>query len=220
MAGVDLVGGGVEWAADVGLRYATLGIAILLKQPVQSLHDIVVDQIVQINKALAKSPYCSAALQPQHKLIKEELVKARGLLADGDRLVSLQDDESKQYRRTAYLDAYKISHGAGERLASASGEDWFLVSAAGKVVDSAKSAGKAALDSSEKVVTKVSDTYAAAGKEIPKAGGAVAEKAGDQVAKVGGTLKTVLYIAGGGVAVSAIGYAVVRARQSAPTRGR
>lgn len=179
----------------------------LKKQPVQTIHDAAVDLIVQIDRAMGKTPLIWGRIQPKHKEIQEQLLNARSRLAEGDSLVSLADDESKEYRKAAYVAAYDLAHQAGEQVAIATHEDWFLVTAAEKVVGTYVAGGQAVLREGEKVVDKVASTYVAVGKEAVKAGGAVAGYAKDAVGQVGSTVKVVGYVLAGGLALGLIVYA-------------
>lgn len=170
----------------------------LAKEPPDVIREVAERQLNQTEKAFKGAPLFSRTLQVDYAGVQDRLAGARENLAAGDALKEKADETSQLERRRSYTRAYTIAFTEGENLAALIGQEDFLVLVTGNfVVPAAKAVGQA--------VSTAADKAAAAGTELAKG--------------VGGTAKTVLYVAAAGIPLSLIAYAAIRAyRKNASER--
>lgn len=183
-------------------------------QPVDVIRAVAVEQIVRIDKAMGDAPLLTRFWRLDYTGIKGRLANARARLDAGDRLKDFPDEDSKAERRNAYVAAYNVAFTEGENLASTTSDEYFLVLSLSAVAEAAKKAATAYVDtvkdvahSGEAAVGKVVDLYAAGGKAVLQAGQSVGGYAAKKVDEVGSTVKTVAYVAAGGLAIGLIVFA-------------
>lgn len=166
----------------------------LAKEPPDVIREVAERQVNQTEKAFKDAPFFSRSLQIDYAGVNDRLAGARENIAAGDALKGKPDEASQLERRRSYTRAYTIAFTEGENLASLIGQEDFLVLVAGNVVVPAvKAVGQA--------VTTVADK----GTELVKG--------------IGGTAKTVLYVAAAGIPLSLLAYAAIRAyRKNASER--
>ncbi len=170
----------------------------LAKEPPDLIRSVADRQITQTEKAFKDAPFFSRSFQVDYAGVRDRLDGARENLAAGDALKDKGDEASQLERRRSYTRAYTIAFTEGENLAVLTGQEDFLVLVSGNVVvPVVKAVGQAVATTVEK-----------------------AADAGGQLAKgLGGTAKTVLYVAAAGIPLSLITYAGIRAyRKKASAR--
>lgn len=162
----------------------------LAKEPPDLIREVAERQINQTEKAFKDAPFFSRSFQIDYAGVRDRLDGARENLRAGDALRDKTDEASQLERRRSYTRAYTIAFTEGENLAALIGQEDFLVLVAGNVVVPA--------------VTAVGQAVAATVEKAADAGGALAKG-------IGGTAKTVLYVAAAGVPLSLLTYAAIRA---------
>jgi hypothetical protein len=155
----------------------------LTKEPPDLIREVAERQINQTEKAFKDAPFFSRSFQVDYAGVRDRLDGARENLRAGDALKDKTDEPSQLERRRSYTRAYTIAFTEGENLAALIGQADFLVLVTGNVVVPA---------------------VTAAGQAVANAGGALAKG-------IGGTAKTVLYVAAAGVPLSLLTYAAIRA---------